>query len=552
MHSRDTVPWLLSLHRRLLGQLAEGRTNEAVADALLSEVLESVGWEHGTVVWVDPESGVYFPLAKIGNCAPRVVPQVWDDGVFGRVLQNGEPLQVELDEVELSAHADRALLSGTGVAVPIFIGDEAAGILALRAGRSAPLDDAVMARLTATASVFGPLVHRARSPFGDGRTASQVLHAQKLESIGALAGGVAHDFNNLLGVILGYVELAAIRIKSSGPSALRHLETALATLSRARSLADLLLGFSREPLEAADPGDPNEVVQQARDLLAETLDRRIRFDVRLDQDVPAAPLGTTDLRHVLINLCLNAAGAMPEGGELGVETLVRQVAAGEEEGLPAGKYVGVCVRDTGSGIPRHMHEQIFRPGFTTQQNAGTGLGLWVVRTLAERVGGAVELESSGAGTCFTVWLPNELRVPRQQSEEGEPAVHVHDGPIDVLIVDDERGVREVTREFLEFDGYTVRAAATGAEAVEIMRAEQAGFRVVLLDNHLGDMRGIDLLDVIAELHYDPRVVIVTGMPGARELENLPEDVSMLVKPYLQRHLAAVFDDLGVKPSRNGS
>ena len=545
--SQNAMNQLVLLHRRLLGRLADGGTTEDVAESLLKDVLATVGWKHGSVSWVDTEGGMYRTLAQVGDRVSTVVPQRLDDGVFGKVLDTQQPVQVELDKAELSKHTEGAP-SGTGVALPIFIGNEVAGVLALLAGHTEPLEEARLIELEAIASVFGALVHRARSPFGDGRSASQVLHSQKLESIGALAGGVAHDFNNLLGVILGYVELAAMRITRAGPSPLRHLETALATLSRARSLADLLLGFSREGPGSDEPCEPNEVVQQARDLLAETLDRRIRFDVRLEQDVPASPLGMTDLRHVLINLCLNAADAMPEGGELGVQTLVRQVAAGEEEALPAGKYVGLCVRDSGTGIPAHMRDAIFRPGYTTRRDGGTGLGLWVVRTLAERFGGCVDLRSSRVGTTFTVWLPNELRVPRTPTLEGEPPVH--EGPIDVLIVDDERGVREVTREFLEMDGYTVRAATTGAEAVEIMRAEPAGFRVVLLDNHLGDMRGIDLLGVIDALPYSPKVVIVTGMPGARELEDLPEHVSMLVKPYLQRHLAAMFDELGMRPNRS--
>ena len=348
--------------------------------------------------------------------------------------------------------------------------------------------------------------------------------SQRLQTLTSITAGAAHSFNNLIGVILGNVELAALRVAEGDTAApLHHLDNALATLARARGLADLLLGITGQT-EPFDVSDPNAVVSQVRDLMAETLDRRIEVRVQPRPDVPAVPLAASQLRQVLLELAWGMAQALPRGGTLSFETEAGRRA--DTCGLRrAGRYAVVVVRTTADD-PAHR--------------AGSAPGSAGARAIAEGWGGWVDVHTSGEATAVSLWLPNAHAVPAGGAVAAPR-------PLDVLIVDDEAGIRDVTRDLLEGDGYSVRTAATGSEAMAVLRAAPLGCRVVLMDNQLGDGRGVDLLTPIAALPHAPHVVIVTGMPGAPELQSLPPGVSVLVKPYLRRHLHETFAALGIAP-----
>jgi len=209
---------------------------------------------------------------------------------------------------------------------------------------------------------------------GGARSPEQVRRAHRLESLGRLAGGIAHDFNNVLGVILGYVELAKMNMGDVDPKALRHLDLALSTLDRARTLADHLLDFAREERRPPDVGNLNESVQAVRELLSEPLDRQIDFEVALGRDVPPCPLDEDELHQAISNLCFNAAQALPAGGGISLETLGVRVEAGDAAPLPPGRYACLHVRDTGPGIPEDLRRRIFDPYFTTRPHERSGLG----------------------------------------------------------------------------------------------------------------------------------------------------------------------------------
>ena len=162
----------------------------------------------------------------------------------------------------------------------------------------------------------------------EARSAEQMQRAHKLESLGQLAHGVAHDINNVLGVILGYVELAKMRLSDADPKVVRHLEMALSTLGRARTLADRLMEFAREDRRTADVSDLSDTVQHVREMLAETLDRQVVFEVNLGASVPPTPLESAQLQQLVMNLCLNAAEAMPRGGRVTLSSLREEVASG--------------------------------------------------------------------------------------------------------------------------------------------------------------------------------------------------------------------------------
>jgi hypothetical protein len=380
----------------------------------------------------------------------------------------------------------------------------------------------------------------------DHRTEAQILRSHRLESVGHLAGGVAHDFNNILGVILGYVELAKMNMHGAEPKVQRHLELALATLGRARTLADRLLEFTRQQVHVRDLSDLNEAVQEVRELLAETLDRRVKFEVNLGSDLPPSPLDVDAMRQVVTNLCLNAAEAMPEGGRIEVDTRRVEVRPGGVPELPPGVYCGLRVRDTGPGISAGDRARVFEPYYTTRPGTHSGLGLWVVRGLVERFDGRVEVSGDEDGAVFTLWLPARLHVwARARLLNGEPA---DSRTTDVLVVDDEPGVREVTRAFLEMEGYSVLEARTGDEALETLRARPGGVRIVFLDHLLPDAQGTELAWQIRAMEDPPCVVMMTGLPGAAEGRDLPAGTRVLAKPFLHDDVSRLLEDLSVVPS----
>ncbi len=382
----------------------------------------------------------------------------------------------------------------------------------------------------------------------DPRTQAQVLRAHKLESVGQLAAGVAHDFNNILGVILGYVELARMNMEGVDAKVHRHLDLALSTLGRARALADRLLDFTREEDRAADLCDLNEAVQEVRELLAETLDRRIKFEVNLGGNLPPPPLDADSLRQVVTNLCLNAADAMPEGGRVIVDTFRREVQPGGLPELPPGIYSGLRVRDTGPGVPLDQRERVFQPYYTSRPGKHSGMGLWVVRGLVEKYDGRIDVGGDEHGAVFTVWLPSELHVWERNAEVNGEAVETAEDSIDVLIVDDEPGVRDITRAFLEMDGYRVLEAETGRDALVTLRARPGGVRVVFLDHLLPDIQGSELAWQIDRMDSAPQVVMVTGMPDAASGQELPAGTRVLAKPFLHADVTKLLrDDLGIEP-----
>ena len=378
------------------------------------------------------------------------------------------------------------------------------------------------------------------------RTEDQVRRAQRLESLGRLAGGVAHDFNNILGVILGYVELARMGMVDVDPKVHRHLDMALSTLGRARQLADRLLDFARETPRAPDVYDVNEAAQQVRELLTETLDRRIELDVDLGAGLAPSPLGRDELRQVITNLCLNAVEAMPGGGRLTLQTSRHDVPVGGA--LRPGTYVLLRVVDTGPGIPRELRERIFEPWFTTRPESSSGMGLWVAQGLVERFGGRIHAGGDEHGAVFSVWFPSALDV-RRDARPAPAGRRATDGrPVDVLIVDDEPGVRDITRAFLESEGYSVLEAGTGAEAEQLLDERPGGVRVVFLDHLLPDVHGADLAWKIDALVAGPLIVMATGAAGSSELDGLPAAARVLRKPYLRDDVTRLLrQDLQILP-----
>jgi PAS domain S-box-containing protein len=340
----------------------------------------------------------------------------------------------------------------------------------------------------------------------------QFQQAQKLDSVGRLAGGIAHDLNNLLVPILGYSE---ILIEDFGDS--RELsgpiEAIMQAGTRARDLVRQLLAFSRKQVLEFRPVDLNEVLSQFEGLLRST----IREDVRIELvPAPSLPLIHGDagqLEQVIMNLAVNAQDAMPDGGTLTIETQLAHLGdeyAAAHDGTAPGEYVMLGVSDTGCGIDDNTREHIFEPFFSTKQDGGTGLGLATVYGIVKQHGGAIWVYSEpGRGATFKVYLPVAEDIaapgPPPKTELGDLQ-----GSETVLLVEDHDQVRELAEAILRRHGYNVLPAGNGEAALALMERYTGPLHLVLTDVVMPQMSGKALFERLAELHPGLRVLYMSG------------------------------------------
>jgi PAS domain S-box-containing protein len=361
----------------------------------------------------------------------------------------------------------------------------------------------------------------------------QLRHAEKMQAIGQLAGGVAHDFNNQLTGILACGELLESGLEHDPE--LRELATMIVTAAEhSARLTRQLLAFARKGKGRMVPVDLHGTVQDLLALLRRSLDKRIVLKASLEAR-PSATLGDPgQLHNALLNLALNARDAMPAGGELSFATRVveldaARVAAGRLE-VPPGRYIAVEVRDTGTGMDAATLAHVFEPFFTTKDvGRGSGLGLAAVYGTTKAHRGAVEVASQpGKGTVFTLYLPLVAAEVDRRGEEGAPAEEVRRR---ILVVDDERMVRDVLRRLLEKAGHQVVVADGGADGVEIYRRQWHHIDLVILDVMMSDMDGREALARMRALNPGVRAVLSSGYELDGEAVLATDGVRLLQKPY---------------------
>ena len=353
----------------------------------------------------------------------------------------------------------------------------------------------------------------------------QLLHAQKLEAIGRLAGGIAHDFNNLLTAIVGYSEFLAASFADDDPRR-KETQEIVHAAARATTLTAQLLAFSRRQIVLSEVLDLGAVVAA----LESTLSRLVGGEVRLVTALESGGCVRADrgqLGLVVTNLVVNAYDAMPSGGQIDLTVATR---AGEVE---------LTVRDNGVGMDAETQEHLFEPFFTTKDaSEGAGLGLATVYGIVTQMGGEVSVTSKpGEGASFRVVLP---RVPEAgaaaASVAEEAAAPVTAGTI--LVAEDEDMIRRLVTEVLTRKGYTVLAAATGAEALELLEAHAGTVDLLLTDMLMPGMSGSDLYRAVSAGHPSVRVLFTSGYTN--EPQEVLDDpaVGFIGKPYTTAALAA--------------
>ncbi len=362
------------------------------------------------------------------------------------------------------------------------------------------------------------------------RLEEKLREAQKLESIGRLAGGIAHDFNNLLNVISAHAALVARKGQERGAE---NLEAIGKAVQRGSAVVRQLLTFARRSEVLFEDVDVNTVADEVARLLAETLPSSITLSTKLDPSLPRVKADANQLHQAVLNLCVNARDAMPDGGRLEIAT---EGVAGR-----SGPWVAIRVSDTGLGMDEETRNRIFEPFFTTKESTRAGgLGLAVVYGIVNGHGGAIEVDSEpGKGTTLRLLLPVEA----PESAQGAFAAPGARGSRPaILVVEDEEILRKALRDVLEGDGYEVLDAGDGERALELFEAQGSRVGVAVVDLNLPKVGGRELFRRMRRRSRDVKVVFATGEDDARVLEPLKREkgVATVRKPYqLDEILGAV-------------
>jgi len=375
----------------------------------------------------------------------------------------------------------------------------------------------------------------------------QFLRAQRLESIGTLASGIAHDLNNVLAPII--MSLKLFRPKLTDPE---DLELLLALDSSARRGADIVkqvTTFARGVEGDRQPVDLKRLVNELEKIARDTFPRSIQVNVAVDQELGQTVGDSTQIYQVLMNLCVNARDAMPNGGSLTLAAenviLSEQNARLHPDAVP-GCYVAVSVFDSGSGISPEIMPRIFDPFFTTKEvGKGTGLGLPTALTIVKSHRGFINVYSEmGRGTEFKVYLPCECGVASNRPELTSLQIPRGSGEL-ILVVDDEPTIRQVTKATLIDQGYDVITASDGAEAVALFAREKGRIKLVVTDMMMPLLDGLALIQAVQKLDRHVRIIAVSGLlDGSAPPQALQTaHVAFLQKPFTAEKLLVAIDEM---------
>jgi len=463
---------------------------------------------------------VGYPLEELLGARPRILlsdktpdstyEELWRTILAGRIWR-GEILSRRKDGCEYWADVRIAPLRDDGGRIVKFVGF---------------LDDAT---------------ERKRLQQERGLLERQLLHAQKMEALGTMAGGIAHDFNNILTAILGYLELAELRLPSDSP-VLEDLRQVEAAGRRAASLVRQILFFSRRlPGQVVRrPLSLNEVVAEVLQMLGRIIGEDIRIETRLDPDLWLVGGDPELLTQMLVNLVVNARDAMPAGGTIVIATANRVVDAAfcsrHLEARP-GQYCRISVEDTGVGMDEVTLSRIFEPFFTTKEvGKGSGLGLSVVYGLVRDFGGWIDVMSRPRqGTVFHVYLPRYVDGEETTAEQEGAAVGDRVLPAGrgerILVVEDDPDIRRIVVAYLESHGYRPMAAATAEEAMVLVEEQEGDFDLVFADVVLPGRSGLDLARQVKEICPRCRVLLTSGYT---DLKARIGEIERLGFPYIDK------------------
>jgi PAS domain S-box-containing protein len=548
LNDRQRCKRLLQLQAKITVVMAQSPSIEEATRGLLGAVGTSLGWEVGEF-WEPQAPGGLLRRSTSWHSATAPArefdlasQQNVDEGAAEVTHQLCDTRAVHLPGFSSKREFARSELAGRcalrdALALPIEIGESERGALLFFAGEIDQPDNLLLEFLRAISEQFGQFLdfHRSKQALADAR--QDLLQAKKMDTVGRLVGGVAHDFNNLLTIILGYGEIVLEDHESHhGDASTRDLiSEILGAGKRAAGLTRQLLAFCRK--EAAEPIaiNVNSHVAEMQKMIARLIGEHIELTTTLAPNAGCVQADPANIEQVVMNLAVNARDAMPDGGQLTIQT--RSVESGDREldrfsrVLP-GRYLLLSVSDSGCGMNEATRLRIFEPFFTTKgQGKGVGMGLATVSEIIGQCGGQIEVESApGRGTTFRVLLPSVAPGLAPWQVDSRPVV-VSRGTETILLVEDDDRVRDVMTRGLTAQGYTVFAESDPLQALDTWKKKASEIDLLILDVMLPSIKGPELASRIMALSPSVRVLYISGYG---EEEGRGSDVSTKGAAYLQK------------------
>ncbi|VVB87536.1 Chemotaxis protein CheY [uncultured archaeon] len=381
------------------------------------------------------------------------------------------------------------------------------------------------------------------------RLESHLLRAQRMESIGTLAGGIAHDLNNMLTPMM--LSLQMLKGKLKDEQSQRLLTILEQNSQRSADLIKQVLSFARGVEGERNPLQAKHIITEIEKISKETFPRNIDIRIDIPKDLSTISGDATQLHQVIMNLCVNARDAMPDGGILNISAknfFIDENYSRMHTEAKIGSYVIVEVSDTGTGVPPKILDRIFEPFFTTKEfGKGTGLGLSTALAIVKSHGGFINVYSEvGKGTTFGVYLP-AIKTEIQSIDEKQPELLIGRGEF-VLVAEDEDSVREVTISTLEKNGYRVLTASDGVEAISSYAQNMNNIKVILMDMMMPIMDGHASIRAIRRINSEVKIIAVSGLAEKDKLKNVANNTdAFLPKPYTaERLLKTIHEVLSAK------
>jgi two-component system, cell cycle sensor histidine kinase and response regulator CckA len=522
-------------------------TREIIPFDRIAISLVDAGRRTHTVVHV---SGIPLPCLQPGDTISL------EDSVAGEIIRTGKGVLLHVEDSRDWASYPSAMWPAfevglrSTISVPLISKDEVIGILYLHSLQSARYTDldlklaenlgALMAGGIANARLFA---ERKKAEEEKTSLEEQLRQSQKMEAIGRLAGGIAHDFNNLLTVINGYSQLCLDHVKEEGP-AREHLAQIQKAVERASGLTHQLLAFSRRQIMEMKVLDLGDLLREVDRILRRVIGEDISLVTVYGKDLGSVKADPSQIEQVILNLAVNARDAMPKGGKLLVE--VENIELDDRYvrlhvGAKEGRYVMLSISDSGIGMSREIMERIFEPFFTTKEKGkGTGLGLSTVYGIVKQSGGNIWVYSEpGQGTTFKIYFPRvdnaedlpEIEAGNEEAGDG--------GSETILVVEDDKEVRQLVVECLELQGYAVFQASHWAEAIGLCERVREPIHLVLSDVVLPEISGPQMIDRLLKIRRDFAVLFMSGYTDTSIVNHgaLDEGMKFLQKPFTFRKLA---------------
>jgi len=510
----------LGAARRISEALFQRTAIDELIRNTLHTALDVIGASSGSVLLADFETEQLVFSYLIGEKADLLqgIAFPWDKGIAGAVFTSGKPEVISDVKQDLRHFPGIDTMTGYVTRDMIVIplkrwAGEPIGVLTILNKHTGRLDEDDMDVLIVIAALSAAAIEQTRATKSLRESEEQLFHAQKMEAIGRLAGGIVHDFNNLVTVISGFSQLLLESLDPHDPQA-KKVEQIKIAGERAAELTQKLLTFSRRQILEPKILNLNDIVPETEQMLLHLIGEDITLQTVLDPDLSLVKADPAQIDQVVMNLAVNARDAMPTGGRLTITTTnvhVDQTYATRHVRLQAGPYVMLAMSDTGCGMDTETQCHIFEPFFTTKaEGKGTGLGLSIVYGIVKQSGGHIEVESKPKqGTTFRLYFPKVEDVVESVAPQpvmAQPLV----GNETILLVEDEEPLRRLISYLLRRWGYMVLEAQHSEEALHTLEQHAGPIHLLLTDVVLPGISGCKLWERVKTLQPTIRVLFMSG------------------------------------------